>query len=342
VRVVKSVGTLAAAAGLFAVACSSETVARPPPPPVHWEAFRRAEVDAGPATAPTAKESTAAQDYLAALGAPAFPLVGPLFGADARASFPGMDDAHDRAGVVRTHAALFGAFDQRRFVASRIWRTAAAQTVEWTMSGVQNGDWMGVTATHKPITIKGVTLLWTNDDGTLADAHVYFDVAVAKAQLGAGPKELAGVPTQVPPQGPPQIVDQRPLDPDHAPVVRAALDALENGAESAYLGQMADDVEVDCLDRAAPTRGRDAPAAYFKAMHKAIAQLDATLQNAWTVGSFVVVEYSLAGEQIAPIGWVPLQRDRVVKEHLVEVDEIRDDKIARIWRFANPNEIVGP
>ncbi len=352
-RAVKSIEIPMAAATLVllacSLACSTETVARPPPPPVNWQAFNHAPADAGLAT-PTAKESTLAQDYLAALASPASPAspafdqLAPLLDADAHLSFPGMDDAHDRDGVLRAHATLFGAFEQRRFVASRIWRTASEQTVEWTMSGAQNSAWMGVPRTHKPIAIKGVTLLWTNDDGTIADAHVYFDVAVAKAMLGAGPKELTGLPAPaVPPlPPPPQIVDASPLGPDQTAVVRAALDALENGDESAFDAQMTDDVEVHALDRASATIGKDAQAAYFKALRKAIAQLDATVENAWTAGAFAIVEYSLAGEQLGPIGWVPLQRDRVVKEHVVDVDEMRDGKIARVWRFANPNELVGP
>ena len=345
VRAVKSIARLAAAAPWLlplVMACSGENVARPPPPPVDWQAFQRTPPDAGPGTGPTAKEATLALDYMTALGSPAFVRLGPLFDADGRSSFPGMDDAHDREGVVRAHTTLFGALDQRHFVASRVWRTAGEQTVEWTMTGVQNGDWLGVPATHKPIAIKGIALLWTNDDGTIADAHVTFDVAAAKALLGAGPKELAGLPPPTLPTEPTQVVDASPQAPDLVATVRTALDALENDVEGTYASQMADDIEVHTLERAEPVRGKDAQTAYFKTMHKAIAQLDATVQNGWSVGSFGIVEYSLAGEQMGPIGWVPLQRDRVVKKHNVDVDEVVDGKIKRIWRYDNPNELVVP
>jgi predicted ester cyclase len=315
-------------------------VARPPPPPVDWEGFKRAPAASASPSAPTAKESSIAQDYVAALGTPALPRLGPLFDSDAHASFPGMDDAHDREGVVRMHAALFSAFEQRHFVTSRIWRTAGEQTVEWTMSGVQSGDWMGVSATHKPVVVKGVTLLWTNDDGTIADAHVVFDVAAIKAQLGAGPKELAGLAAPAVPSTPPQVFDATPAQPDLVPTVRTALDALENTAEGAYAAQIADDIEVYTAERADPARGKDAQIAYFKTMHKAIAQLDATVDNGWSVATYAIVEYTLAGEQLGPIGWVPLQRDHVVKKHNVDVDEIKDGRIVRVWRYDNPNELL--
>jgi hypothetical protein len=201
---------------------------------------------------------------------------------------------------------------------------------------------MGVSATHKPVVIKGITLLWTNDDGTLADAHVVFDVAAIKVQLGAGPKELAGLPVPAAPEQATQFFDVTPEQPDHVAAVRTALDALENTAEVAYAGQIADDIEVTTAEHPDPARGKDGQIAYFKAIHKAIAQLDATVANGWSVGSFAIVEYTLAGEQIGPIGWVPLQRDRVIRKHNVDVDEVKDGRIVRVWRYDNPIELVAP
>lgn len=331
------------AMAVFAVACSGETVAQPPPAPVNWQSFGRPAVDAG-ANAPTAKESAIAQQYDDALGAAGFAPLGRLLDEDARLSFPGpgLDDVHGRDAIVQAHVTLFGAFDQRHFVMSRLARTASEQTLEWTMSGVQAREWMGTAPTQKPVVIKGATLLWTRDEGTLTDIHVYFDVAVVKAQLGAGPKELAGLPAPAIPTGPTQVVDQTGQEPDSAATVRSALDALENTSESAFVDLMADDVEVHTLDRAEPARGRDEQRAYFKTIHKTIAQLDTTVENGLSVGPYAIVEYSITGEQVAPIGWVPLQRDRVVKLHIVEVDEVVNAKIARVWRYDNPNEMAAP
>ena len=50
-------------------------------------------------------------------------------------------------------------------------------------------------------------------------------------------------------------------------------------------------------------------------------QLDTTIDDGFSAGSFAVVEYLTPGEQLAPIGWVPLQRDRVAKLHVVDVAE---------------------
>lgn len=323
--------------------CSGETVAKPPPAPVDWQSFARSPADAG-ANAPTAQESTVAQQYGDALASPGFALLGHLLQEDAHFTFPGpgLDDVHGRDAVVQAHAALFGAFDQRRVAGRRLVRTPSQQAFEWTMSGVQARDWMGVAATQKPVVIEGVALLWTKDDGTLADLHVYFDVAAVKAQLGAGPRELQGLPAPPMPAGRVEEIDRAPEQADNAATVRTALNALENTSDGAYVATMADDVEVHALDRADPARGKEEQRAYFKAMHKAIAQLDTTIDNSFSAGAYAVVEYSITGEQLAPIGWVPLQRDRVVKLHVVDVTAVQNAKIARVWRYDNPSEMATP
>jgi len=128
---------------------------------------------------------------------------------------------------------------------------------------------------------------------------------------------------------------------DNVGTVRTALDALEN-SEPMYLNSFTDDIEVHTLERADPARGKDEPRAYYRATHKAIAQLDTTLVNGWSMPNFAVVEYTIAGEQIAPLGWIPLQKDAVIRLHVVDVCEIRDGRIARVWRYDNPSEIVAP
>ena len=334
-----------AASCAFLAACSSETVAQPPPAPIDWRSLQaRPTFDSGP-PAPTAKERAVAESYTAALESPDLAQIAPRLDDDARLAFPGMTDAHGRDAVVRAHAVLFGPFDQRKFTTSRVWRTDSEQSVEWTMTGTQARDWMGVAATRKPATFKGLTLLWTKDDGTITDVHVYFDVAVVKAQLGVGPKELSTLaPPSAAPAGAPEIFEQTGSidEKNNVAVVHGALDALENNELSAYLGSMTDDVEIYTSERAQPMRGKDATLAYYKSMHKAIGQLDTTVINAWGIAQFAVVEHDIAGEQLGPIGWVPAQRDKVVRLHVVDVAQLQGGKIARVWRYDNLAEIVGP
>jgi hypothetical protein len=335
---------------LSCAACSSETVAPPPKPPVgSLEGNKVPEAGADVVTAkerelPTLWARAVSSATAADAGAPFAGLV-PLLDPDlAQFSFPGARPAHESAGIIAAHQDLFGAFDDRKMQLTRIWRTPSEQSFEWTLTGTHARDWKGVTATHKPVAFKGITLIWTKDDGSITDIHVYFDVTAVRAQLGAPvAKELAGLPVPAAPTGEPQMFEaSQPTATETADVAlaRGALDAMENNNEAGYVGAFADDVQIETLERAQPGRGKDEAKSYYRAMHKAIGQLDTNVTGAWGVGQFAIVEYSVNGEQLGPIGWIPAQRDHVVRFEAVDVCEIQGGKIAHVWRYDNPGEIV--
>ena len=316
----------------------SETVAQPPAPPVNWQSFEVRARGVAPSQGPTAKELGIGEAYVAALASPNLEKLPSLLDDDAHFSFPGKEDKRGRGQVLTAHALLFGAFDDRKFALTRVWVTANAQALEWTMSGVQGRDWMGIAAARKPVVIKGLTLLWTQDEGVISEAHVYFDVAVAMAQLGGEPKEVAALPVPTWPTNAAQVFTQEtsPRETQAVAVVRGSLDALEEDKEDAYLGAITDDVEVNTPERAAPARGKDAARDYFKAMRGALGQLETTVESVWGIGDYVVVEYSIGGDQRGPIGLIPMVADRVLRLDVVDVVEMSAGKIARIWRYDNP------
>ena len=337
----QSHGMMLALAGSLVASCSSETVTRPPPPPVNWSSLEAQPVAPAGRPVPTMKERAAAEKYVAALASPGFAQLAPLLDDDARFSFPGGEDLHGRDAAVRAHQALLGSFDARTVVANRVWRTATAQAVEWTLKGVQAGNFMGVAATHKTVVFQGLSLLWTKDDGSLSDVHLYFDVAVVQAMLGSGPKSLLALPVPpFPADAVPQVFEQSgsPEEKKNIAAVAAELDALEDDREADYLAGLTDDVELNTPEHE-PRRGKEAFRSYFKGMRKAISQLDTTIDNSWGVAQFGIVEYFIAGEQIGPIEWIPAQRNKVVRLQTVDIAEVHDGKIARIWRYYNPTQI---
>lgn len=330
------------AAGL--VACSSETVAMPPPAPVNWQSLElRPVVDAG-VNIVTTKERALPEGYAAALASPGFADLSTLLDEDAHFASPGMQDAHGRRGILLAHEALLGAFDNRLLTVTRVWRTPREQTVEWTMTGNQARDYMGIAASQKPVVFKGLSLLWTQDDGRITDIHVYLDVALVKAQLGVGVKALLSLSPPALATGPTQAFEQAPSpsadELGNVRLVRSWLDALENRKEAEFVGAVDDELELTTLERAPASRGADAMKTYYTSMHKAVGQLDTTVANAWGVGSYAILEYSIAGDQLGPIGWIPAQRDKVIRMELVDICEIRGGKIARIWRYDNPGQIL--
>lgn len=319
---------------LLFVACSSETVSRPPPPPIGRLITPKVVVDAGRIAA-SERERAVTGVYVKALASPGFAELGKLLDDDAHFAFAGYKDVKGRDNVVKAHEALFGAFGDRTIVATRVFLTDAAQAIEWTLGGTHKQS-------AKPVVIKGLTLLWTRDDGSISNVHVYFDEAVVQSQLGAGPKALAALPTPAMPSGQHETIEQSnsPEETANLVPVHATLDALESGDENVFASNMTDDVEVTTLEASEPRKGKAEARNYFRALRKSIGNLDTSIDNIWAVGNYVVVEYHLVGEQRGPIAWVPTQKDTLIKMFIVDVMEIQTGKIARVWRYSNPSQIV--
>jgi ketosteroid isomerase-like protein len=327
---------------LCIAACSGESNIAPQPAPIDQHAFELPRyVDAG-TNGPTEKERAAASNYAAALASQGLSQLSALLAPDVHFVVPGLGDGRGRDGALRVHDTLFGGFDGRAFAVSRVWRTASTQVIEWTMTGTHAREWMGVAPTKKPVSFQGASVIWTKDDGTISDLHVFVDVAVVKAQLGAGPKELSDLPPAPAPSGQPQIIDQAtsPEEATNVAIAHDSVDALERGDPAAYLATFADDVELHTLERAQPLRGKGEQKGAFSSLHKAISQLDTTVDNKWGVATTVIIEYSINGGQVAALGWIPAARDKTVVLQVLDVAEIKSGKIARIWRYSNPEQVM--
>jgi ketosteroid isomerase-like protein len=324
--------------GFVALGCAPAKVDPPPAAPMSWASLAMSVPKRSGEKRATAKERGIGDAYLAALGSPGCAALEPLLDEYAKLVFDNASagagiDARGRAKVTGAHHALFGAFEQRKLAASRVMYTSDSQLVEWVMTGVHAHAFMGIPATQKPVAINGIALLSTKDDGAITEVHVYFDVLALKAQLGAKHPPLPTLP-----DAPPQRIEleESTVGRGKSPV-RAALDALEEGDEAAYLATMADDVELHTQDRAQPVRGKEQQRTYFRAMRKALGQLDTTVARQWGTGSLVVVEYTLGGEQLAPIGPISFTGYRALQIGVVDVVEIKDGRIARIVRYDNPD-----
>jgi hypothetical protein len=318
-------------------ACASETVALPPAAPVHWQAT----ASKGPSpVVPTQRERAVAQTYAAAIGEASFPKLGALLSDDAH-FLSGESDARGRVRVIKSHQDLFGAFDNRQLTINRIWLTDSTQLVnsqafEWTMTGIQARAWMGVAPTGQSVVIRGLTLLWTDDDGIISEIHLYFDEEAVKAELTGGQAQAPVAAT------PPQVLEHGGTKEEAAnvAVARGALQALEDDKESAFVSSMADDLEVLTPGSSQTLHGKSGARTYFRSTRKSIRQLDTVVQNAWGVGSFVVVEYALAGLQSASSRRQGGPADGALhplQVHYVDIAELRSGTIARIWRYMDRN-----
>ena len=133
----------------------------------------------------------------------------------------------------------------------------------------------------------------------------------------------------------PEVFEQEgtPDESANVALVRARLQAVEDNQLTAYLSTMADDFEMLTLDHSQPVRGKDPAERTFKTLRNSIGDLDTVVYNAWGVQQFVVLQYSVAGLQLAPLGRIPFVPNRLFNARVVDIAEIRNHKITRIWRY---------
>ncbi len=316
--------------------CGPESVPRPPEAP-----YDRASLEPGPVPldvatpSATQKEHEIADKYLAALAAPDSAALGPVLADDVHFTLAGLvtTDALGRRDVIAAHDKLFGPLDYRSFVSSRVLLTSDAQSIEWTLTAQDK-------ATGAPIGIRGISLVTTKDNGTIRDIHLCFDQGILLAQTSGTPKQLASLPRATPPSGPRIEAEQAssPEETASGKLAASAVEALQND-ETAYAAAFTDDIEVDTLQSARPMKGRRDLHSYYQALHAAISGIVTTVDNRWGIGKYAVVEYHLVGRQRAKYEYVPI-KDPVIKLYFAEVAELRDGKIAHVWRYDNPIQIL--
>jgi steroid delta-isomerase-like uncharacterized protein len=335
---------LPALAALALGACGSSDVEQPPAAPVDPRIYQPAAVAAPVAIkSPFERERETLEGFGRAIVEPDLKALAPLFDPDADMSFPGMPDASDRDGLLKSMGDLFGAFSDRKYGASRIWQRGEAAVVEWTMLGTQSGEWMGVKASGKRVGIRGVTLYWFKLNGLINDVHVYFDVGSVLAQLGAAPKGIdappAGWPASVPAKADVFVADGTEQEKKNVHTLNASYDALEAKNDAGFLAPFADDVDVFRLDRVAPERGKDERRKFAKWVERGLSSLAQNPTNAWGVGPYAIEEYTITGVNSGPIAGTP-PSGHSLQLHYVDVDEMKDDKIVRVWTYGNSMELL--
>ncbi len=309
------------------------TVSAPSSAPIDVGSFEATPAKVAPIGA-TEKERAVASAYLRALAAEQFEGLAEQLDDQVHFSLAGAVDRRGKKDAVAAHRALFGALSHRRVEASRVLLTESSQVVEWVMSGE-------AAAGGKAITIAGVSLLWNNDDGSITDLHLFVDEAQLAAQLGRAPKGYTQLP--LPPARQERANHEQKNDAREAANLEVAhkyLESWRRGDDAALGALMTDDVELISQASEPDVRGRGEARQRLRGWHHAIDPLDALVDNYIPVGDLVVVEFHFVGQQRAPIGWVPLQAENVLKAYFVDVLELREGKIARVVRYENPMQLV--
>jgi hypothetical protein len=320
-RIVMRVFLLATILAELATACTTELVSVPPPPPVDWPSLEvRPKPSPAAALSPTEMERAAAAAYTAALASPRLEKLGPLLVDEVHFRFTDSKDVYGKENVLNAHLQIFGPITDQRIETSRVLLTESSQVIEWKMTAALRSA---------PITISGLSLLWTQDDASISDMHLYFgEVSGKEGALQS-------------PTSPPVFEQARsPNERANVELVRSMIKALEGENEAAYLEPLAEEIEILTLRSGELLRGKTAARSYFRGMRDAVSMLSTSVENIWGIGPFVAVEYQIRGDLRGRLRDLPSPpREGRLKMAIVDVMEMHGGKIDSVRRYDNPIQI---
>ena len=113
-----------------------------------------------------------------------FGILDELFDRSYDLNLPGLPGPMDLETTKRFYRSLYKAFpDLQHDIAEQVSARDKVVT-RWTARGTHQGDWMGVAATGRTVTLSGINI-YTVRGGLLAQSHVNWDLLGLLQQLGA-------------------------------------------------------------------------------------------------------------------------------------------------------------
>lgn len=265
---------------------------------------------------------------------------------DAVVTFAGMPEMKGREAIEKMHAEWHSAFPHEKFGFTRAWMKNDVVITEWAAVAKHAGEWMGVKATSKPVSLMGLTVSWTNSEGKITKQNMYADPASLMAQIGASKAKtrpaLAAIPAMESwlAKGTPD--EDKVLDVAksmYGAMEKLATEKDKKKAEADMLALVTDDMVYDGNTMPEAIKGKDKVKTGPLELAKAVPDLKMTMNNAWGFGDVAIVEYTMSGTQKGAFMGKPASK-KAMNVHGVDVFQVKDGKVAHLWTYENGMEMA--
>ncbi len=253
--------------------------------------------------------------------------------------FAGMPDLVGREAIAAMWQRNFDFASNSKGGASRVFVKGDVVVVEWTWSGTQTGEMMGMKATEKPVGATGVDVMWFAPDGLVKEQHTYTDMGTIMSQIGVSKAKGRPVPT-VTAGAPAVVVSMNAADDSkNVDTVNKMWAAIEKKSEADFVANVTDDGTWDDMTMPETMKGKAAGKKWLADITKAFPDMKVTSTNAWGFGDFVVTETTATGTQKgAFMGIQPTKKS--VNLHMVDVVQFKDGKIVKGTTYGNGGELM--
>jgi steroid delta-isomerase-like uncharacterized protein len=251
----------------------------------------------------------------------------------------GNGETHSKGDVQTQMASLFAGFPDSKTAVDRVWMKGNVAVLEISWTGTLTNEFMGIKPNNKAAGGRRVHVAFFNDDGLIKEEHQYADGAGVLAQL-TGKK--GAPPAPVLRTNPPEVhIGKSTPDEDKLVDWAKANDDLFSKADAkGILAATASDGDVWINFGGPAMKGKDLEKG-LTGWLKAFPDQKWTVNNAWGIDGFAIVEHTMTGTQKGALGPVPASNKGVKDWHWIEISQpTADGKMQHDWSFANLNEAL--
>lgn len=241
----------------------------------------------------------------------------------------------------------FDAFPDATTAITRSWHRGATVVFEYVESGTHTGPHRAHAPTGKKFGYVGASWLEFAPDGRVTKDTTYSDELTKEVQLGWAPGALAKMKVRpvalVPPATQTWEVHQVTSHDDKtkaAAVKRSLYSELSLRSDKEFLGAFSDDVALMPYDEPADAKGQKEAAAMFKEWTRSFSNGTVEATEGWAIDGHFVVLGTYTGKHVGAWGPVPAT-NKTFTTHFLDVAKVgKDDKVERVWSYANNYELL--
>lgn len=237
-----------------------------------------------------------------------------------------------RAAIAANMQAQFDTFSSLKVAPSRVLVKGDIVAVEWSLTAVHSGEFLGVKATERPVGMSGLTVMTLEpESGLVKEARRYADDATLLAQIGGSKTKARAIPLLS--SSPEWHTAQDTAAEKQAEATwRRALAAIGDKSEADYVAQHQDDVAYDDMTQPLGMRGQSEARKWLKEFTTTYPDVKVEATGAWGVQDYVVSELTTRGTHKTT--------KRPIELHTADVVQMKDGKIAHGWSYGDARELA--
>jgi steroid delta-isomerase-like uncharacterized protein len=289
------------------------------------------------------------RDYVQAFNRHDAKAIAALYAEEAVFIERGEQTSSGAAAIESSYRDHFAAFPDSTTSISRSWHWADGVIFEYVEGGTNTGTHKIHQPTGKKVGYIGASVLRFKPNGRVKSDTTYYDELTMEVQAGWAPGPLAKMEVR-PVVAVPQATDTWEVhqvaanDVGQSKLVAARKSIYTNfsmGSEKDFLGALSDDVVIFAFDDPKDAKGKNEAGLLFKDWKRTFADGVVNATEGWSVDGHVLLLGTFSGKHVG--AWGPLKAtNKTFKSTFLDIARLdKNDKIERIWTYANNYEALG-